>query len=82
MLWTINRYSYVITAAAAMVGAWALGARVGGLAPSLAVAGVGLGLAAVQRRLRGGASSVRSWQAARQAIGRGTPTLLFIYSDT
>ena len=82
MRWLVNRYSYLITTALAMGGAWALGSRMGGLAPTVAVAGVGLGLAAVQWKLRGGPSSVGSWQQAQQAIGRGTPTLLFVYSDT
>ncbi len=82
MRWFVNRYSYLITTALAMGGAWALGARLGGLAPAVAVAGVGLGLAAIQRRLRGGPSSVGSWQQAQQAIGHGTPTMLFVYADT
>lgn len=81
MHWNINRYSYLIATAAAMAGAWALGARIGGLAPAAAVAGVGLGLAAVQRTPRGGASSVGSWQEVRRTIGRGMPSLLLVYSD-
>ena len=82
MLWNVNRYSYLITAALVMAGAWAVGARFGGLAPTLAVAGVGLGLAAVQRKLRGGPSTAPTWQKVQQAIGHGMPSLLFIYSDT
>jgi hypothetical protein len=82
VLWNVNKYSYLITTALAMGAAWALGARLGGLAPAIAVAGVGLGLATIQRRLRGGPSNVGSWQQAQQAIGTGTPTLLFVYSDT
>ena len=80
--WLANKYSFLITTALAMGGAWAAGARVGGIAPTLAVAGFGLGLAAVQRKLRGGRSNVGNWQQIEQAIGHGTPTLLFLYSDT
>lgn len=82
MRWYINRYSYLIATALAMGGAWALGARVGGIAPAVAVAGVGVGMAAVQRKLRGGPSNVAGWKQLRRAIGGGTPALLFIYSDT
>ncbi len=82
MLYRLNKYSYLITAALAMGGAWAAGARLGGLVPTLAMAGVGLGMAAVQRKLRGGQSSVGNWEQINQAIGHGTPALLFIYSDT
>ena len=82
MRWNVNRYSYLIASALAMGGAWAIGARIGGLAAPLAVAGVGLGLAAVQRKLRGGSSNVGSWQHVQKAIGAGTPVLLFVYSDT
>ena len=82
MLWFANKYSYLITAVLAMGGAWVASTRVGGLAPTLAVAGVGLSLAVVQRKLRGGRSNVGNWQQIEQAIGHGTPALLFIYSDT
>jgi len=82
MRWFLNRNSFLISLAMAMGGAWAFGARAGGLAAPIAVAGVGLALAAVQRKLRGGASSVSSWGDAHRQIGRGAPTLLFIYSDT
>ena len=82
MYWFANKYSYLITAALAMGGAWAASTRVGGLAPTLAVAGVGLGLAAVQRKLRGGRSNVGNWEQIDQAIGHGSPTMLFLYSDT
>ena len=82
MLSQVNRYSFLIASALAMGGAWAIGARIGGLAAPIAVAGVGMGMAALQRGLRGGASNVSGWQQVKQAIGRGTPTLLFIYSDT
>ena len=81
-LWFANRYSYLISAALAMGGAWAVGARIGGIVPTLAVAGVGLGMAAIQRKLRGGPSSVTSWQSVQRAIGHGKPALLFVYSDT
>ena len=80
--WLTNKYSFLITTALAMGGAWAAGVRLGGLAPTLAVAGVGLGLAMVQRKLRGGRSNVGNWQQIEQAIGQGTPTMLFVYSDT
>lgn len=82
MLWNVNRFSYLIAAALAMGGAWAAGARLGGLAAPLAAASVGLGLAAAQRKFRGGPSSVGSWQQVQHALGRGVPTLLFVYSDT
>jgi hypothetical protein len=82
MLPFLNRYSYLLTSAAAMAAAWAVGARIGGLAAPIAVAGVGAALALVQRKLRGGASSVPNWGAVQQAIGQSVPLLLFIYSDT
>lgn len=81
MLSFLNRYSFLITTALAMGGAWAAGARMGGFAAPVAVAGVGLALAAVQRKLRGGASAVASWKDV-QRISHGTPSLLFIFSDT
>ena len=61
MVWHLNRYSFLITSALAMGIAWLVGARFGGLWPSVAVAGAGLGLALVQRKLRGGASDVSAW---------------------
>jgi hypothetical protein len=82
VIWNLNRYSYLITAALAMGGAWAAGARLGGAAPALGVAGVGIAMALAQRKLRGGASSVASWNDALGQVGRGTPGLLFLYSDT
>ena len=82
MLSTVNRYSYLIATGLAMGGAWAVGSRIGGPAPTLAVAGIGIAMALVQRTLRGGASSVASWNDALGRIGHGTPTLLFVYSDT
>ena len=78
----VNRYSYVITAGLAMGGAWLAGSRIGGPAPTLAVAGVGIAMALVQRKLRGGPSTVASWSEALGQLGRGTPVLLFLYSDT
>ena len=81
-LWFVTRYSYLIGAALAMGGAWAVGARIGGIMPAVAVAGVGLGMAAIQRKLRGGPSSVTTWEQVQRAIRHGKPTLLFVYSDT
>lgn len=78
----VNRYSYVIASALAMGAAWLVGARLGGAWPSVAVAGVGLGMALVQRRLRGGASSVLTWDEVSAEVGGGRPVLLFLYSDT
>ena len=79
---TINRYSYLIATGLAMGGAWVAGSRFGGPVPTLAVAGVGIAMALVQRKLRGGASTVATWSEALGERGRGTPTLLVIYSDT
>lgn len=80
---TVNRYSYLIAACLAMGGAWVVGSRSGGPVPTLAVAGVGVAMALVQRTLRGGASTVGSWNDALGQLAQGTPTLLFIYySDT
>ena len=80
MVWQLNRYSFLITSALAMGLAWLLGSRFGGIWPALAVAGAGLGLAAVQRRLRGGASDVSGLDDLGAASGQ--PLLLFLYSDT
>jgi thiol-disulfide isomerase/thioredoxin len=82
MLSSINRHSYLIVSALAMGVAWILGARAGGLWALVGVAGVGAALALIQRTLRGGSSAVESWDEVRAATGRGTPVLLFIYSDT
>jgi hypothetical protein len=82
MKFTANRYSFLITSALAMGVAWVLGARAGGAWAIIGVASVGAALAVIQRRLRGGSSTVTSWDAVRAEIGRGTPLLLFIYSDT
>ncbi len=82
MLWLLNRYSFLVTSALAMGIAWLLGSRFGGLWPSLAVAGAGLGLALVQRKLRGGASDVAAWDELGAAPGGRQPLLLFLYSDT
>ena len=79
---TVNRYSYLIATGLAMGGAWVAGSRLGGAAPTLAAAGVGIAMALAQRTLRGGASTVASWNDALGRIGHGTPTLLFVYSDT
>ncbi len=77
----INRYSYLFTSAVVMAVAWAIGARFGGLWPTVAVATTGLGLVLVQRRLRGGESDVSSLDAVDQEIQQGRPVLLFVYSD-
>ena len=82
LLSAANRYSYLIATGLAMGGAWLVGSRIGGPAPTLAVAGVGVAMALVQRRLRGGASTVATWTEALGQLGRGTPALLFLYSDT
>jgi thiol-disulfide isomerase/thioredoxin len=82
MLSLVNRYSYLIASAFAMAVAWAVGARLGGFWAAVGVAGVGASLALVQRKLRGGSSAVKSWDEADAALGRGTPVLVFIYSDT
>jgi hypothetical protein len=82
MRFAANRYSYLITTALAMGLAWGLGARAGGLWAVVGIAGVGTALALIQRALRGGSSAVESWDEVRAALGRGTPLLLFIYSDT
>ena len=82
MLSFVNRYSYLMTSALLMGGAWLLGARFGGIWPTVAVAGTGLGLALIQRRLRGGGSDVAAWDALGVTSGHGLPLLLFLYSDT
>jgi hypothetical protein len=82
MRFAANRYSYLITAALAMGAAWMVGARAGSLWAIVGVAGVGGALALIQRWLRGGSSAVETWDEVRAATGRGTPLLLFIYSDT
>ena len=81
MRWFVNRYSYYIFSALAIGAATALGSRLGGPAGPAAVVGVGAALAGAQALLRGG-SSLRSWSAVQEAIHRGGPTMLFIYSDT
>ena len=82
MLWLVNRYSFLITSALAMGLAWLVGSRFGGLWASVAVAGAGLGLAVVQRKLRGGASDVAAWDIFGAASEPRQPLLLFLYSDT
>jgi thiol-disulfide isomerase/thioredoxin len=78
----INRYSYLFTSAVVMAVAWIIGARFGGLWPTVAVAGTGIGLVLVQRSLRGGVSDVETLDAVDQELQRGRPLLLFIYSDS
>lgn len=82
MLWLLNRYSFLITSALTMGLAWLVGARFGGIWPSVAVAGAGLGLALVQRKLRGGGSDVSAWDELDAGTERRQPLLLFLYSDT
>ena len=53
MIWMLNRYSFLISSALGMGIAWLVGSRFGGRWATLAVAGTGLGLALVQRKLRG-----------------------------
>lgn len=77
----INRYSYLFTSAVVMAVAWVVGARFGGLWPTVAVASTGLGLVLVQRTLRGGESDVATMDAVDQELMQGRPLLLFIYSD-
>jgi hypothetical protein len=77
-----NRYSYLIASALAMSSAWLLGARLGGPWATVGVAGVGVGLALVQRRLRGGASDAPGWDEVIGGAVRDRPTLIFLYSDT
>jgi hypothetical protein len=82
MIWLINRYSYLITTALAMGAAWLVGARYGGPWPTVAVASVGIGLALIQRKLRGGASDVAAWSELEAEPGPRRPLLLFLYSNT
>lgn len=82
MIAFLNRYSYLFTSAIVMGAAWLVGARFGGIWPTVAVAGSGLGLALIQRRLRGGASTVSTLAELDGDEGERQPRLLFIYSDT
>jgi hypothetical protein len=82
MIPLLNRYSYLITSALVMGAAWLVGARFGGIWPTVAVAGSGIGLAVIQRRLRGGASDPSALNAMAEGTGAGLPLLLFIYADT
>lgn len=82
MMWLVNRYSFLITSALAMGAAWLVGARFGGVWPSVAVAVAGLGLALIQRRLRGGSSDASAWEEIAATTDSAQPRLLFIYSDT
>jgi hypothetical protein len=78
----LNRYSYLITSALVMGAAWLVGARFGGPWPTVAVAGTGVGMALIQRRLRGGTSDITTLAELDDAGGGRQPLLLFIYSDT
>jgi len=82
MISTLNRYSYLVTSALVMGVAWLIGARFGGPWPTVAVAGSGIGLALVQRRLRGGASDVTRLDDVEANPRLRQPLLLFLYSDT
>ena len=81
MRWLINRYSYLIFSFLALAGAGLAASRLGRLAGTALVLGVGGMLAGVQAALRSG-SSLSSWREVEAALGRGRPALLFIYSDT
>jgi hypothetical protein len=74
----VNRYSYLFTSAVAMLVAGVVGVRIGGLWPAVAVGGVGLTLALIQRRLRGGASDVPDWQGVQAELEKKRPVLLFL----
>ena len=78
----LNRYSYLVTSALAMGVAWLIGSRFGGLWPSVAVAGVGLSMALIQRKLRGGASDIAALADAAAGSEPSQPLLLFLYADT
>jgi hypothetical protein len=82
MIPALNRYSYLITTALVMGLAWLVGSRFGGPWPSVAVAGTGIGMAVIQRRLRGGASDPAALNALAEGTGTPLPLLLFIYADT
>ena len=82
MISILNRYSYLITSALVVGAAWLVGARFGGPWPTVAVAGSGLGLALIQRRLRGGTSNVSTLAELDDRADGRLPLLLFIYSDT
>ena len=82
MIARLNRYSFLITSALAMGLAWLVGSRFGGPWPTVAVAGTGLGLALIQRKLRGGASDPAALNDLTDGSGPRLPLLLFIYADT
>ncbi|MGE3269171.1 MAG: thioredoxin family protein [Chloroflexota bacterium] len=82
MVQFINRYSYLFTSAVAMGVAWLIGARFGGLWPAAAVGGVGIGLALIQRKLRGGISDVPTWEGVQAEMQQGQPLLIYLFSDT
>src|SRR4051794_22641551 len=77
MIRLLNRYSYLITSALVMGAAWLVGARFGGLWPSVAVAGTGIGMALLQRRLRGGSSNPAALNALAEGTSPRLPLLLF-----
>ena len=81
MRWLINRYSYVIFSAVAIGGATLLGSRLGALAGSAVVVGVGAALAAAQAKLSGD-SSAATWSMVQDLVHGTMPVLLFVYSDT
>jgi hypothetical protein len=81
MIWILNRYSYLITSALVMGVAWLVGSRFGALWSSVAVAGTGVGLALMQRRLRGGGSDLSTIYDSESDPERRPPLLVFIYSD-
>jgi hypothetical protein len=82
MISSLNRYSYLVTTALVMGMAWLIGARFGGPWPAVAVTGSGIGLALVQRRLRGGASDVARLDDVEAGRRLRQTLLLFLYSDT
>ena len=82
MISFLNRYSYLLTSALVMGAAWLVGGRFGGPWPAVAVAGTGLSMALIQRRLRGGSSDVSTLADIDNRSGTRQPLLLFIYSDT
>lgn len=82
MLSFVNRNSFLFTSAVVMAVAWVVGARFGGVWPTVAVATTGVAMALVQRRLRGGASDVATLAAVDDALEQGRPLLVYLYSDT
>ncbi len=78
----VNRRSFFVTSLVAVAGGWLVASPFGGVASAVAALGVGAGLVVAQRYLRRGGSGVASWDEARAQFGRGTPTVVFLYSDT